>query len=279
VATDNIGLAKLRDGTTLVRIGEPLRPEFAAWRYGDQFGRRRRRQILIAGGGVAALGALVAGGVATGVGIGGFGWMIAQAGSSIVRGNPETVVAKIRTASHGLVHVRRRHLAETSLAVADDGSLAIDLRFKGPGRARFVGPEAHRIASIVVPKANRFGGNRKAIAEAVSEIDSLGSSERYLEHLAKISRTLAPPADLIGRRRRARWGRELSGRGLSGLPNAHRLALEMALHEEAERRAMQGELEELERAWRDAEEIAAISDNLLVPESVDSVFKRMKGDG
>ncbi|HEY7569129.1 MAG TPA: hypothetical protein VH762_16225, partial [Gemmatimonadaceae bacterium] len=39
VATDNIGLANLRDGTTLVRIGQPQRPEFAAWRYGDQFGR------------------------------------------------------------------------------------------------------------------------------------------------------------------------------------------------------------------------------------------------
>ena len=37
VSTDNIGLAKLRDGTTLVRIGAPQRPEFAAWRYGDQF--------------------------------------------------------------------------------------------------------------------------------------------------------------------------------------------------------------------------------------------------
>ena len=32
VSTDNIGLAKLREGTTLVRIGEPQRPEFAAWR-------------------------------------------------------------------------------------------------------------------------------------------------------------------------------------------------------------------------------------------------------
>ena len=32
VATDQIGLARLRDGTELVRIGEPLRPEFAAWR-------------------------------------------------------------------------------------------------------------------------------------------------------------------------------------------------------------------------------------------------------
>jgi hypothetical protein len=231
----------------------------------------------LVGGGVAALGALVAGGVAAGVGIGGFGWLIARSATSIVRGDPESVVAKIRTESHGVVHVRRRHLAETSLAVADDGSLAIDLRFKGPQRARFVGPEAHRIASIIVPKANRFGGNQKAIGEAVREIESLGNSERYLAHLAKVSRKLAPPLEQSRRRfGSARWGRELTGRGLSGLPSSHRLALEMALHEEAERRAMQGELEELERAWRDAEEIAAISDNLLVPASIDEAMKRLK---
>jgi hypothetical protein len=53
----------------------------------------------------------------------------------------------------------------------------------------------------------------------------------------------------------------------------------MALHEEAERRAMDGELEELERAWRDAEEIAEIADNLLVPESVDEQFRKMKDGG
>src|SRR5437868_2313630 len=73
VATDNIGLAKLRDGTTIVRIGEPMRPEFAAWRYGDQFGRRRNRQLLIAGGGVAALGAVIVGSAITVGGIGGIG--------------------------------------------------------------------------------------------------------------------------------------------------------------------------------------------------------------
>jgi hypothetical protein len=42
VSTENIGLTRLNDGTELVRIGEPLRPEYAAWRYGDQFGRRRQ---------------------------------------------------------------------------------------------------------------------------------------------------------------------------------------------------------------------------------------------
>jgi hypothetical protein len=42
-----------------------------------------------------------------------------------------------------------------------------------------------------------------------------------------------------------------------------RLALEMAANEDSERRAMEGELAELEAAWREAEEIAAIADNLL----------------
>src|SRR5262245_2928313 len=153
VATENIGLAKLRDGTTLVRIGEPLRPEFAAWRYGDQFGRRRNRQLLLVGAGVGVLTAVAVGGAIAGVGIGGFAWVLARSGSMIVRGNPETVVATIRTKDGRILHVRRRHLAETQLARAADGQLAIDLRFKN-GRQLFEGPDAQRIAAIVVPKVN-----------------------------------------------------------------------------------------------------------------------------
>src|SRR3954447_1112693 len=54
VSTDNIGLARLPDGLELIRIGSPLRPEFAAWRYGRHFGSRRRKTLAIAGTGVAA---------------------------------------------------------------------------------------------------------------------------------------------------------------------------------------------------------------------------------
>ena len=43
----------------------------------------------------------------------------------------------------------------------------------------------------------------------------------------------------------------------------------MALHEEQERQALAGELLELEAAWRQAEEIANIADNLLVPEETE----------
>src|SRR5215203_4578160 len=54
VSTGNIGLAKLREGLELVRIGSALRPEMAAWRYGDQFGRRRVRHIAITAGAIGA---------------------------------------------------------------------------------------------------------------------------------------------------------------------------------------------------------------------------------
>ena len=66
---------------------------------------------------------------------------------------------------------------------------------------------------------------------------------------------------------RSFWGRGAIGSeprtALPKLPVVDRLALEMAANEDAERRAMEGALAELEAAWREAEEIAAIADNLF----------------
>lgn len=53
---------------------------------------------------------------------------------------------------------------------------------------------------------------------------------------------------------------------LDRIPATVALALEMASHEDVERRSMEGELALLERAWREAEEIASISDSLLLRE-------------
>ena len=52
----------------------------------------------------------------------------------------------------------------------------------------------------------------------------------------------------------------------------------MSLHEESERLAMEGELSALEDAWKEAEEIAEISDNLLLPSGVMEAMRRLKGD-
>jgi hypothetical protein len=273
VTTDQIGLAKLGEGTELVRIGEPLRPEFAAWRYGDQFGRRRRRQMLVAGAALGALGAVVIGGSVAGVGVGGFGWMIGNMGKHAIRGSPEKVVATIKTERHGIVSVRRRHLAESTIARGQNGPIAVNLRFKG-GSGHFEGEEAQRIASIVVPYTNRYGGGKQEIAQAVNQIESSGGPEGFLDRIAYAAE--------VTTRVRTKWRRwrgwdNDSNTGLFGMPQVDRLALEMALHEEAERRALEGELAVLERAWRDAEELAGIADNLLVPASVQDSIDKMRG--
>lgn len=292
VSTENIGLAKLRDGTTLVRIGEPLRPEFAAWRYGDQFGRRRRRQMLVVGAGLGALGAIIAGGAAVGIGVGGFGWLIARAGSGIVRGNPETVVARIRAPNGDVLRVRRRHLLETSIEPAESSQLAVNLRYAG-GSRRFEGEQAMHVASRIVPAANRFGGSKQSVAQAVSVIEDAGSAEGFLDKLAQAHRVTGRVRQGSGLvrgsmteftgwgglvRRRGAWRTRDWSTGLFALDSVQRLALEMALHEEAERAAMQGELATLELAWREAEEIAGIADSLLVSPQVDQAYEELKRD-
>jgi hypothetical protein len=63
---------------------------------------------------------------------------------------------------------------------------------------------------------------------------------------------------------------------LKKLPTSMRLALEMISHEDAERHALEGELQLLEDAWRDAEEIAGISDNLFLPSELSSELEDLK---
>ena len=102
---------------------------------------------------------------------------------------------------------------------------------------------------------NRYGGTKQTIAEAVSELEERQGPERYLETLSHSARVTTQPS--AKRVRRLSIMQDMPDHGLFGLSPVQRLAFEMALHEEAERRAMEGELEELERAWREAEEIAA----------------------
>ena len=64
----------------MVRIGKPLRPEFAAWRYGDRFGTRLRRRIVTG----ATAGAALAGGIALGgIAVGAFG-VVGVSGASFL---------------------------------------------------------------------------------------------------------------------------------------------------------------------------------------------------
>jgi hypothetical protein len=178
VSTDQIGLARLPDGTELVRIGEPLRPEFAAWRYGDQFGRRRRRQLMFAGGGVAAIGVGLLGGAVAGASIAAFSGIIGPMISNIVHGSDDKVVARLPTESAGTISVRRRHLAESRIVPGTDAPIALQLRFKN-GEALFEGREALRLAGALLPHINRFGGKKHVVGSAVAVLEESCGPEGY----------------------------------------------------------------------------------------------------
>jgi hypothetical protein len=72
--------------------------------------------------------------------------------------------------------------------------------------------------------------------------------------------------------------RDMKAGNMGALPAPTRLGLEMALQEEQERRAMEGELWALAAAWREAEAIAKISDDLLVPTKIAEKLEEMKQD-
>lgn len=278
VSTENIGLARLKEGTELVRIGEPQRPEFAAWRYGDQFGRRRRRQLILTAGGLGVLGAAVAGGAMAGVAVAVFGGAIGQGMNAIIHGRSNQIVTHIRTGDDSTLAVRRRHLAETTLERGTDAPLAIELRYKN-GQKRFEGREALRVAASVMPHVNRFGGKREAVQSAVGALEAAGGVNGFLEHLGStVAKSTKVPVKSGTNRRKpiqSPWSGQYTS-GLFGLSAPDRIALEMAVHEEAELRAMRGELAELEQAWRDAEAIASIADGMLMNPSLESRLDRLR---
>ena len=286
VSTDQIGLARLGDGFELVRIGRPLRPEMAAWRFGAQFRTRQRKAMLRLGAGAAV--AASVGAVAAGL------------ASPIVL--PVAVVGGIVAAALGIQ--RSPFLATGSVDVqATDGTrLSLDneeLSNVGlrptdePGefrvavtRTEFVshqlphyprdwdypaqgswevrhlsieGEDAWHAARLLLPRVNAAGATAEMVEGAVASLEEAGSSEAYVDHAFTRIRAAGHTYSSIA----------------SYAPDV-RLALEMSLHEETERRAMQGELALLERAWREAEQVASIADGLLVPGSVASDLARIK---
>jgi hypothetical protein len=255
VSTDEIGLARLREGLELVRIGAPQRPEMAAWRYGDQFGRRRRKTLLV-GGGIAAVAV---------------GWVVAGPVLGIVGGVSPLLVDELV--------VRGSHVDNTQLlwdAGTDRWALSLSHDGTGDGRRRWwryergwttstlTGDDAVRAARLLLPAINASGASQGTVRKAVDYMTEQPDPEGLFTRAAR--------AHAAGR-----WlGGQQGKIALRSLPAPVRLALEMSAHEETERRALEGELHLLESSWRDAEEIAAIADDMFLPASVDAELDRLK---
>lgn len=278
VSTDQIGLARLRDGTELIRIGEPQRPEFAAWRYGDRFGARWRRTVLWTGAGIAAIAGWSVFGIgALGASFAG-AWQLPRMLSGMANDlyYGRLVVGRF-VDGQGPFYVNASFAKMCMLVTVPDDSRGWGIQVPAvrgshpsgrfaPGPSLFgdqrvilTGANADEAARSFLPRVNSHGGSRKAVHEAV----------RVLEQL--------PTVDAIARKLAAPVKGEGSWRlkGLDRQPAEYRLAMEMAAHEETERRALEGELAALEAQWKDAEEIAAIADDLTLPMRVTERLERL----
>lgn len=258
VSTEHVGLARHAEGLELVRIGRPLRPEFAAWRYGDQFGRRRRKAILYGAAGAAVFGTIVIGGAVTGVISSA---LLAQSGNFVNLWTNGRTRVKVRDTEGRLLRLKNPDLQKARIRVGEDG---LRLSIKKGGRVSvFEGDRAQVVAGRILPKVNSSGGNERLVRRAVDRIQEAGHPERFLLDLAE------------GMTRGTLGG---SKGQLGKLDRPSRLALEMAVHEERERRALEGELRGLEIIWRQEEEIAAIADDLLLPEGTRARLRAFGSD-
>jgi hypothetical protein len=274
VTGENIGLAQTNEGLELVRIGKPPMVELMAWRYGDQFGRRRRRHV-IAGGGIAT--------AAVGFGALSFAsssmpWVLAavfgvvqahsmlSAGKTLRRkwGPKWTFVADDDGKVLRLNYLDIGGSAVVSHATGGWSLAVIHHVWRGEeGKGALVngftelhGEHAERALSRILPLTNREGGSRKQVQEAVSTIAGANDFNSLLRHTVH---------DL-----------EPGKQHMAALEPRTRLALEMALHGEEEQRAMEGELATLASRWREADALAKIADSLFVPPEVEKELERIR---
>ncbi len=307
MSTGEIGLAKTREGTELVRIGEPLRPEMAAWRYGSQLSRRRWQYATTTG----PLSALL--GIASQVPM----WNLSHSGSvlnlalSVAGAIGISSVASV--AAHRYLsantqstlplrdqtaYVTRLMVAQIIVQPTEDNGVTVWVPIvRRPVESYH---PLHRLMMLPTFLRERLGGDSggawkadfdaathftkvdpedqpRALRQILPVLHEQGAGSRMIEdattHLSM--RGVTASQLLFGGR--DKWERMERAR-LHNVSKPRRLALEMLVHEDSERRWLAGELLDLEHEWRKADAIAEIADGLLRDPAVEAELTRLKSE-
>ncbi len=249
-STDNIGLTRLPGGLDLVRIGSPQLPEIASWRYVGEFRRRWLTTGLpLAAGAVAASSFQVTQMIA-GFGVAAIAMGALALGGKLIktgRGRARVADEKGRVTALSASQVDRLRLEPTN-----DGW---GIRHAFVGAEILTGPTAVHTLRAVMTARNFRGAERREVDSAVSLLAEIGDSGQLVASLARASLET----------------------GIRDYPPDIACALEMALHQDVERRALEGELAALEDEWALAEEIAGIADNMFLPDAVAERHRTLKG--
>lgn len=273
VSSENIGLAQLREGLELVRIGKPLRREFAAWRYGRHFLRRHGRKPFLAvtrstmiglgpalaltlGPGAALDYAALAGAAAVGL------WRL-PATTLESRGEEFQVT---HTQAHTAALVASDDLPDgwgLLLRHLPDRKAHAPTIFRSPiprAPVLLTGRDARFAVADLLPRLNPIGGDADTVEDAVAWLDALGGPDAAFGAIARSSHV-----------------RPVLRAGSTTMATLHdsvRLALEMAAHETEEQRLLAGELSALTWMWRREERLAAIADRLGIPRWIEERLHR-----
>jgi len=241
----------------LVRVGKPLRVELATWRYGERLrNRQRERMKVVVPLTVAAIGLGIAANVAAGGGFGVIVWNIHRAVDGMylwIVGRRKVTLVEQPICAHcgSLMELRARHVQHARVVPDRHADMAVVLscpHCKTEG-AQLTGSEAVQVLRQGLTYLNIRRGGRRRAEDAAREVDQVGGADQLVRDIAR---------------------RELT---LNSLRPERGLALEMAVDERAE-------VEELERQWREAEEIADIADGTLgTATEIENELRRLKNAG
>ena len=252
-STDQVSLIRW-ERYDFVRVGKPLRVELATWRYGERLrNRQRERMKVVVPLTVAAIGLGIAANVAAGGGFGVVVWNIHRFADwmylRMVGGRKVSMIETPICAHCGSVmQLRARHVQHARVVPDSHAEMAVVLscpRCKHEG-AQLTGNDAIQVLRQGLTYLNLARGGRRRAEDAAREVDQVGGADRLVRDIAQ---------------------RELT---LRSLRPERGLALEMAVDERAE-------VEELERQWKEAEEIADIADGTLsTTTDIEKELRRLK---
>lgn len=271
-----IGLARTTDGLELLRASGLPNADIANWRYGRRLQQRRSLLWWIAGASMVlsvVLGARA--GLASGsrdVGI--YAGLFAAVWFGLIWRDPPRLLMKIVPEMGAPERVWQWQLSNIRFersSPAAPPSLVVPRR---SGELHLQGPFAAAFLASFFPRVNGSACNGASIDRAVARV---AEAER------KIDREPLKPHRKRGRRRMPTepapapvrplrpWERlavRYLGQPLLAQNPEQRLALEMAVTEEVEGLQLSRRATAALSEWPEQEEIAAIADDLLIPESI-----------
>jgi hypothetical protein len=285
VGSGGVAVAKC-DRVELVRLGDAPRDEIANTRYGPRLRRRRTRSHAIAGAT-----ALAAGGA-----VGALVLVVASAATSAAASMDAALVVGaagvfycyffwIQFGKFRMARFRRPEGRVVWLTVTEMQTATVFVRRNNRGKVvsmhlavstsrgdeYFSGDDALAALAAMLPVLNAAGATEDEIRRAVTHLD---------EAEARLRQPKDPSTERRDKKGRTAWQQLLEGHQAASLlihrTAAERLALEMAVSEELERRELAEHAEAIGTGSARAREVAEIADNMFVPQSVLDWIARFK---